>query len=426
MATVTIHTDLTDFCPVYNRMEVEVKLDSTTLALTDVQYIFDVYIEGVSGFKRFQVPPDPTTEYAAVDISRYCESYCYPTLAQYNSSVPFSIGANANGTQSILKVNIKYGYSYSNSGVYTVVADVLTGGNKYAFQGALTERALMGWNDGGFNDYICNITNGANGQFITDMKTNDVSLNNLGWHHILTDTPTDIDKLVIETYDSSGNLIALNIKAITVAQNLTASRMYKVATAPESLNNMTGGWISGGPQPIITSSVSYYLIYLVDTPGNIASETLRFNLVEPCRYRQCRIFFENRFGSFDSYNFNLRSQIDEEVKRSSYKYNKFPITSSGLDRQYQDQSQVVNYIEVQEYLTVRSNYLTTEQNSWLKQLVQSGNIYLQIEDHDGAQNYLAYEMVTQTNWVEKETSIDKLFILELKLKLSQTNTRQRR
>lgn len=425
MATITILTDLASFTPVYNLMEVAVEADAITLALDDMHYIFDVYIENVSTptFKRFKVPPDPSFSLGVVDIQRYCESACRSTLATYNGTVPFSLGANADGTQSIIKVTIKYGYSYDNAGVYTVVTNVTVGSDKYAFFGSLTEFAFMGWTPG---DYLCNIINGANAQFLTDMKTNKVSINNLGWHHILTDTPTDIDKLVIVTYDSAGSVIATNIKAISVVQNLTTSRMYKVATGPESLNNMTGAWVSGGPNPIITASVASYEIFLVDTPGNIASETLYFELSEPCRYEQRRVHFLNRFGSFDAYNFNLRSQIEETTESKSYKYNRYPLDSTGLIRQYQDQAQVVSFVRTQEYLTVRSDYLTTAQHDWLKQLVQSPEIYLEVEDHTGARNFVAYEKVEQTSWLEKNTSIDKLFILELKLKLSQQNYRQRR
>lgn len=425
-SSISILTDIVSFSPVYNRQEIYVnETDAPTKALTDFQYIFDVYIENVSSptFKRFQVPPDPVLGYGVVDIGPYCESACNSTLAQHTSVVPFSLGANADGTQSIIKVTVKYGYSYSLAGVYTVVANTVTGSDKYLFQGCLTEFELMGWTP---NDYLCNVTNGANAQFLTDMKTNKVSIANLGWHQILSDTPTDIDYLVVKTYDSSGALIQTATKANTVAQNLTSSRMYKVATGPESLNNMTGAFVTGA-QPIITSSVASYTVQLTNSANAVASEILYFEIEEPCRYTQRRIHFENRFGSFDAYNFNLRSQKEETVTSTSYKKNKYPIVTAGQNRLYQDAAQVVNYVETQEFLTVRSDYLTTAENDWLKQLISSPEIYLEITDHTGAQNYVAYEKVdTPKNWVEKETSIDKLWILELKLKLSQTNSRQRR
>jgi hypothetical protein len=426
-SSISILTDLVNFSPVYNRQEIYVnETDAPTKALTEFQYIFDVYIENVSTptFRRFRVAPEPALGYGVVDIGPYCESACNSTLAQYNSEVPFSLGANADGTQSIIKVTVKYGYSYLNAGVYTVVADTVVGSDKYLFHGAITEFELMGWTP---NDYLCNVTNGVNAEFLTDMKTNYVSIANLGWHHILSDIPTDVDYLVVKTYSNADftGLIQTATKVNAVSQALTASRMFKVATGPESLNNMTGAFVTGA-QPVITSSVKSYTVQLTNSASADCSEILYFVIDEPCRYEQRRIHFENKFGSFDAYNFNQRSQLQEDVRRTSYKKNKYPVTSTGSNRLYQDPSQVVNYVETQEFLTVRSDYLTTEQNDWLKQLISSPELYLEITDHTGAQNYLAYEMVTNTNWVEKETSIDKLWMLELKLKLSHSNSRQRR
>ena len=424
-ASVTILKDLQAFTPVYNRMELSVRLDPATLLLTGVKYVFDVYIENVSTptYYRFQVYPDPDFDLGNVDIGRYCEGACRSTLSQYNSVVPFSLGANANGTQSIIKVTVKYGYSYlSTPTTRTVVPDVLVGSAKYAFQGAFSNKDFQGW---AYNTYICNITNGASGQFLTDMKTNYVSINNLGWHHILSDTPTDIDSLVVITYDSAGSVIQTVVKANSVVQNLTTSRMYKVATGPESLNNMTGVFISGA-QPIITSDVAYYEVKLVNGAGTIASETLTFIMQEPCRYTQRRVHFQNRFGSFDAFNFNLRSQVETTSERKGYKINKYPLTSGGITRQYQDQAQVTNYIKTQEFLTVRSDYLTEDQNEWLKQFINSTEIYLEFTDPSGAQNFLAYEKPEGGTWIEKSEENDKLFNIESKLKLSQSDEGQRR
>lgn len=424
-ASVTLRKDIAAFTPVYNRMEISALLDGTTLLLTGVKYVFDVYIENVSSpvYYRFQVDPDPDYGFGNVDIGRYCEGACRSTLAAYNGTVPFSLGANPNGTQSIIKVTVKYGYSYlSTPTTRTVVPDVLVGSDKYAFQGALSIKDFQGW---AYNTYICNVANGANGQFLTDMKTNNVSINNLGWHHILSDTPTDIDYLVVKTYDSAGALIQTVTKAITVAQNLTASRMYKVTTGPESLNNMTGAFVTGA-QPIITASVASYTVQLTNSANAVASEELTFIMQEPCRYTQRRIHFQNRFGSFDAFNFNLRSQIETTSERKGYKVNKYPLTSAGITRQYQDQAQVTNYIKTQDFLTVRSDYLTTEQNNWLKQFMNSTELYLEFTDPSGAQNFIAYEKPEGSSWLEQETEIDKLFLMEAKLKLSQSDEGQRR
>ena len=201
--------------------------------------------------------------------------------------------------------------------------------------------------------------------------------------------------------------------------------MYKVATGPESINNLTGAWISGA-QPIITSSVAFYTVGLENSANTEASEELNFYLQEPCRYTQRRIHFQNRYGSFDAFNFNLRSQKEETIERKGYKYEKYPLTNAGISRLYQDQAQVTNYTKIQEFLTVRSDYLTTEQNEWLKQFMNSTEMYLEFTDPSGAQNFIAYEKPEGNSWLEQETDIDKLFMMEAKLKLSQTSEGQRR
>jgi len=424
-SSISILEDIVSFSPVYNRQEIVVnETDAPTKALTGFQYIFDIYIENVSSpaFKRFQVAPDDVLGYGAVDIGRYCESACNSVLFPYDTVTPVILGARATGQQSVIKVTVKYGYSYLLAGVYTVVADTVVGTAKYLFQGSLTEQELMGWTP---NDYLCNVANGASAEFLTDMKTNIVSINNLGATAFLTDVPTDIDYVVYKTYDSAGSLIQTATKANAVSQALTSSRMYQVATAPEQINNLTGAWITGA-QPVITSSVASYTVQLTNSANAVASEILYFTVEEPCRYEQRRVAFANRFGGFDYMNFDLRSQQKREVERKGYKYDKYPIVTAGISRLYQDQSQVTSFVKTQDSLTIRCDYLSTEQNTWLKQLIESPELYLQFTDPTGAENYLAYEKVNSSSWVEKDTEIDKVFNLELELKLSQANYRQRR
>lgn len=425
-SNLTIKTDLDTFVPVYNPMELCVhEADAPTLALTDYKYIFDVYIEGVSSpsYKRYEVIPESVTDYGVVDISRYCEGYVYNALEDPTSTVPFLLGANATGQSSVIKVTVKYGYSYMNAGVYTVVADVVTGSAKYVWNGSLDWRTWVDNFD--YTDYICNITNGANGQWLTTMKTHYASINNIGRLCIMTDTPTDIDYIVYKTYDSTGTLIQTATKAITVAQNLTTSRIYKVAAFPETINNLTGAWVTGA-QPVVTSSVSYYTMQLTNSASAVASEIITVYVSEPCRYEQRRLFWVNQLGGWEPFNFNLKSTERRDIERKGYKYDKYPIVTAGISRSVSDQSQVTNYVATQDYISLKSDFITEAQNDWLKQLIESPEIYMEITDATGAQNYYAVENIVGTSWVEKQTKNDKLFTMDVEIKLSQKNYRQRR
>lgn len=423
-SNITIKTDLDAFVPVYNPMEICIQqADAPTLALTDYKHIFDVYIEGVASFKRYEVIPDPVLSYGTVDISRYCEGYVYNALEDPTSVVPFLLSANAIGQSSVIKVTVKYGYSYMNAGVYTVVADSVVGNAKYVWNGSLD---FEDWIQFDYNDYICNVANGVNGQWLTKLKTHTVSINNVGRMCVLTDTPTDIDSVVYKTYDSAGVLIQTAIKSISVAQNLTTSRMYKVAVAPETINNLTGAWVSGGPVPIITASVSYYEVLLVDTFGNIASETIRFNVVEPCRYTQRRLHYVNQLGGWEAFNFNLKSTERRDIERKGYKYDKYPVVAAGISRSLSDQAQVTNYVATQDYISLKSDFITEAENNNLKELIESPEIYLEIADVTGARQYFAVENIVGTSWMEKQTENDKLFTMDVEIKLSHKNYRQRR
>lgn len=425
-SNIVIKTDLDTFCPVYNPMEISVhEDDAATLALTDYIYIFDVYIEGVSSpaYRRYEAIPESVTKNGAVDISRFCEGYVYNAIEQPDSSVPILLGANGIGEATIIKVTVKYGYSYTNgSGVHTIVPDVLVGSAKYVWNGSLDWLQWMQFN---YNDYICNITNGVNGQWLTDMKTHYVTINDLGRTRILTDTPTDIDYVVYKTYDSTGTLIQTATKAITVSQALTVSRMYQVATAPETINNLTGAWVTGA-QPVVTSSVSYYTVQLTNSASAVASELLTFYLQDECRYDRRRLIFVNKYGSFEGFNFTLKSTQRREIERKGYKMDKYPMTTAGISRKIYDQAQVINHTATQDFIKLTSDFITEEQNNWLKQLLESPEIYLQVTLDVGAEYYYAVDSIVGTSWVEKQTKNDKLFNLEVEIKLSHKNYRQRR
>ena len=428
-SNLVIKTDLPDFNPVFNRMEVTVHQDDApTLALPGYQYLIDVYIEGQTfgglGYYRFTISPFPNTGNAVLDVHSVCESFVSSTLSVYNSNVAFALGANATVGQSIIKVTLKYGYQYLLAGVVTVVADSVVGSAKYAWDACLSKKELLDY-IAGYPLYLMNTTNGVNAKFLTDMKRNKVSIGNIGWHHILSDQPTQIDRLKVITYDSAGAIIQTVIKANSTTQVPTVARNYIVSTAPASLNAMTGAFISGA-QPIITSSVASYTVQIFENTPTAVSEILYFEIIEPCRYTQRRLHFLNRLGSFDSFNFNLRSQKSQDVSSQGYKMDKYTDTVSGALNSYQDPENITTFVQTADKMILRSDYLTNDENEWLKQLISSPEIYLEFTDPTGVQQYLAVQKLSGSSWLEKEVNFDKLFNMEVEIIMSQSDFRQRR
>jgi len=201
--------------------------------------------------------------------------------------------------------------------------------------------------------------------------------------------------------------------------------MLKVATSPQALNNMTGAFVSGA-QPIITSSVASYTVQVIEGASTAISELLYFEIEEPCRYVQRRLHFLNRFGKYDTFNFNLKSTERRDVNKTGYKYDKYPLVSAGISRTHADQAQVTNYVASQDFISLKSDFITEAQNDWLKQLIESPEIFLEWTDETGVQNYKAVEGIVGTSWMEKQTENDKLFTMDVEIKMSQKNYRQRR
>ncbi len=428
-SNLTVKTDTPSFTPVFNRMPICVyEQDNTTRNLTGFKYLIDLYIEGQTfdgvGYYRFEIIPEPILEYGATDLHSICESYVSSTRMEIDFVGSFSLGANADGTQSVIKYYYKVGYQYLLAGVVTNVPNLITSANKYAWCGSLDKLELMDFFDG-VPLYLCNITNGANANFLTDLKENYVTINDYGATHILSDAPTDIDYLVVKTYDSAGVLIQTVTKQIVVAQNLTSSRNYIVASAPATLNAMTGVFVTGA-QPIVTTAVSYYTIQITNSASVVASEILTYHLEETCRYENRRLWFLNRLGSFDCFNFQLRSQKSSDIKTSGYKMDKYRIVTAGLSYSRNDRENITTYVEIADKMVVRTDYLTTHQHNCLRDLLTSPEIYLESVDGSGDAFLHPVKDLTQKSWVEKETSIDKLFIMEVELNFSESNFRQRR
>ena len=59
-----------------------------------------------------------------------------------------------------------------------------------------------------FNTWIMNTTNGTAAKFLTPYPDKKVQINDLGWTYFMTDTPADVDRMIVKTYDSAGVIIA--------------------------------------------------------------------------------------------------------------------------------------------------------------------------------------------------------------------------
>jgi hypothetical protein len=410
-------TPIANYLPCYN--PIEWCVDSTNVTEPNFKYVFRVYIEGVGGYKEYQASPSDVLEYGIVAIHNYIQTFVTPYIGEHDDTLTFNYSIFT-----IRKYNIEVYEMWDVAGVPTINGEVqpLNTGDLYTFQGAFDYSFWFDWDA---SNYFTNLTNGSSGRWLTDNLDNFVSINDLGWSYYLTDAPSDNNYLEVKTYDSAGVLIdTFNIdNGLTLS--LTNARYIKVGTSPALLNNTTS-LLSLGSLPIITSIVASYTCQLFDNTAAAVSELNNFTIKEPCRYQEYRLHFENKYGAFDSYTFTGRNQKSTSMQRTSYKSSAYPIVTAGIERKHKDKSNVTNWTKRTEKIKLSSDYLTTEENTWLEQLLYSNEIYLEFTDGSGAQNLKSVHKVTDTNWLEKETSIDKLFKLDIEIELGHEAYSQRK
>lgn len=423
-SNISIITDIPSNSPVYNRVEFCVKEnDAPSLAMPNYHFVFDITTE-INGTIRTEVIPRPVTNLGVQNVGQILEGFIKETIAQFNSTDSFVFGA----VSPILKFHIEVLSAWDVAGVFTIDPDgvgAVVGGDKYVWGASFEHHDWIEQiNDATpFNTWIMNTVNGTSAEFLTTYKTPKVEITDLGWHWTLTDTTADVQILEVKTFDSAGGAIQ-TVRSVNATSDIpTASRLRTVTTAPQSLNNIAPALLLGA-QPIIDSTVATYTVQILDGAFAPASEILNFTIGECTRYDIFRLHFENELGGFDSYNFTLRSLQSSVSQKKKYTRGGDNVNASGLVYNNQDNGTVAYYVKSRDKIKLESDYLTNEENTWLKQLVESPQVYL--EFISGGVKDFKPVFVGTNNWTDKDITIDKLFRLTLEIDLGHENYRQRR
>ena len=424
--TQQFNTEPEEFMPVYNRIEVELEeTDAGDLANTNYHYWIEVETETL-GTETFTVPPDPNG-YGYFDAGQILEGFIEEKIAQFNSTGGYVFALE----RPIIRYRINVYQSWDVSGELTQDPDTegaIQTSWAYAWSGSFSHHD---WTDqinlaSPFNTWLANTTNGTDAEFLTNYKTPKVSINDLGWLWVITDTPTDLDQIAIRTYEEDGTPIASFVVDTGVSQAVTASRFLSVAAAPQSLNNIAGGLFNSGSQPVITSSVSYYEIYLRNTVNTACTETITFTIEEPCdNYTSYRLHFLNELGGFDAYTFEGRNRRKRNITRNSYLRTEPNVGASGLTWKHEDNGKQDYYVKAGEQISLKSDYLDDNEWEWLRELVESPQVYLEFDDGNSVRNFKPVRILS-TNWQDNVLHLDKLFRLEIDIELANEDFRQRR
>lgn len=420
---IILKTSPRTFSPVYNKNEHCIFQDDAAIRTKpDYRYLFDIkisdYISGSTIIVRTKVSPDPSNALGVQDVQGFVEQYVKEHIVPYNST-----DAIANTENAIISYFVEYGEEYrlTTSDPIVEYQNQLTGAIKWAWGSSLeTHRWIDFYNNSEYLLYLFDTNN--QGEFLTNYKTPTNFITDLGWHWYLSETPSSVDFMRVLTYDSAGALIStfdIPNNSNTAVDN---SRMNSVATAPQSLNNITGAFLVGA-QPVITSSVATYTIQCFQSPGTAVGEILYFTIDSECFYETYRIHFENEYGAFDSFNFTKNSKRSSKGSRKSYVTNSPTLSNSGISYKHSTENKVDYFGMNTDSISLVSDLIDTDTNNWLKEMAFTNRAFLEFTDSSGVKNFKPCKVLS-TSWSESIDAIDKAFNFEVEIELAD-NFKQR-
>ena len=396
-------TDTPDtYTPAYN--ENMFVATSTQVAQTNFRFRCEVQDSTNTTIATVEVFPDADNN-MVFDAHRIVENYVTsnPTLTAITELSP----CNESWKQYRLKVTERYGVPLANqaSGVTSAI---------YAFNAAQRWRDFAGYDlDANF------IKTGNTANFLTNCPDNqNIYANEKAFLHFGVQTDNLARRLRVKTYNSAGALL----QTVLIVNNYYAFNPGRFVRCPVgwNLNDITAGDIASGAQPIITSSVASWEICVTQSDGTtVLTETKTFTAQTECTpHDSYRVHFLNALGGFDSFTFNRgHSQKDAIMKKTFEPV--YGAVSGGLwsyaktNQRYKD-----FYIESEETLKLNSDWITDEQSTWLRELIESPEIYYELS----GVFYSAH--VKNADYTTKLHVTDPIFNLEIELETTK-DVRQR-
>ncbi len=167
--------------------------------------------------------------------------------------------------------------------------------------------------------------------------------------------------------------------------------------------------------PLSGSFVSYTIqAYSNNTP---LGTPIRYNITCNQKYPNIRVKWKNRFGQFDSFNFNMINTKQFNVNRSLYQPQIGSWEGTGLG--YADyESNNLNYmVDTKESIQVNTDWVAEEYNEIFKQLLVSDEIYW---IYDEANYYIKPITIKTSNLTFKTGVVDKVIQYAFEFDYGQT------
>ena len=293
-------------------------------------------------------------------------------------------------------------------GVYVGGASIITD-FKTVWNGV---RNKVDWLSFDYTDYDM-IVGTSSKSFLTDApRVQYVNSNQSAFLSFLA-SDLSIIEVTLKGYDSGG--VAITNGTIDVVQTDKYNRI--AVGAYDIVNSNASDWSIGDPSTFLTG-VSYYTAKVSDGATN--QEEFTFYIDAKCsKYSPIRLHWLNKLGGFDSFNFNLKSEEETDIKRATYLQEEHSFTGTNWEYETSSRGRTDYHISTQDKLTINTDYLTDAESAWMGDFASSPVIFQEVDNQ-------LIAMSGKPKRIKKQTSLnDKLKQYTFELDYSLTNNRQR-
>jgi hypothetical protein len=225
-------------------------------------------------------------------------------------------------------------------------------------------------------------------------------------------------KFEIKTYGFDGSLIGTYVKNNTFVGSTNTDELFlSINVGTASINNLT---LTSGAQPIYTDAVDKYTIQILNTSNTAQSELLTFKIDRDCyKYTPVRIFWLNKVGRFDAYNFNFANDKSYEVTKAFYLKQGGAVVSNSFVRSSYETGDTAFNTRIESSIKLRTDYISTIESQWIAEMIKSPLAFI---FNNGR---LFPIKISTSSYTNKDTRKDGMFIEEIDVQFTNASYRQR-
>ncbi len=419
---ITILASPESYAPAFNPIWWGVYSDQT--GQPNFEFICDVYITGVTfaggaSFLRLKVPSNPSDGYGYFNVA--------PILRrQLSGDLGDTIYGFQPCTSSILDYSVKFGELYGPSSGVIAHTDLTTSTGKTAFNGSLQ---TMEWLDYRTADYVANTSATQINLLSQSPSSGTINTGYSQWIYAMSQTSGAIKFANINSFNSAGTLtntaVVINSGSYTPSQ--AYNRMIRFPAGYNISQIPAGAVVSGTLANFLnTTTNARWEIYFTDSAHNRISKSFYSSWDTNCTSHTIyQIYFKNKLGGYDVFDFTRASQKSVDIKRSKFQKimgRTSEDTGVFIYRDY-DRFETNFYTEYKENIKLNSNWITETQSVWLQEMLTSPDIRMDIIGATGS-HFLVPVNIIETNYTQRQHKTDKTFNIEINIQPSFKELRQ--